>query len=80
MFNKLPNGSTLKGFLNADLNVIFEVIDMLTNNFTILDTDEVLKEHCNGIVNRIFEIADIPECNGKVYEIYSAVIESDDIV
>lgn len=80
MIDKLPEGSFVKGFVNAEFNAIWEYFDMISNRFTIFENDEILRFHCDCLLNRIMELSDIPCCNGKIYEIYSAVIESDDTI
>lgn len=66
----LPYNSSVLGFSRIEYTFISEYLDLLTSYYTAFDTDLVLNFHYHAIINRLKELADLPDSdNGELYTV-----------
>ena len=80
MIDKLPANETLKGYVDFELYICADLIEMIKDNYSIFETDAELKALSKAIIDRLYELTGVGDSPGKMYNFFAVITESDDIV
>lgn len=75
----LSTEHSVRGFTKFDYIFIADYLHLIKDNYLLIEKDVVLNTHFSGLINRLYELADIPDPMGNVEsEFYIAVVEYPD--
>ena len=75
----LSTEHSVRGFTKYDYIFIADYLQLLKDNYSLIENDVVLNSHFSVLIKRLYELADIPDPMGNVEsEFYIAVVEYPD--